>query len=87
MKFKDYKNPTHDHTCHCGTGKTEPHKTGTEGCVRFMVEPPVQYTDGWLVDGQMITDYTLRDQRGYHQHPCGCWSRWPGSTNSLPDET
>jgi hypothetical protein len=43
--------------------------------------------DRWLVDGVDITGYTLREQRGYHQHPCGCWSRSPGSSNSVdPDD-
>ena len=41
----------------------------------------------WIVEGHIITEYTMRHQRGYHQHECGCWSRSPGSTNSLPDET
>lgn len=43
--------------------------------------------DMWIVEGQVITEYTMRHQRGYSQHHCGCWSRWPGSVNSLPDET
>jgi len=58
-----------------------------------MVAPPnpapddPKYGKMWEVDGRVITDYTLRAQRGYHQHKCGCWSRWQGSVNSLPDET
>lgn len=68
----------HDHECYCGTsyigGK---HETGHDGCVRYMTDPP-DLTDG-------TTMYTYKYQRGYHQHPCGCWSRWPGSINSLED--
>ena len=81
--LKDYKS-SHDHDCNCGTGKSTPHKTGTEGCVRYMIEAPIPFEDDyWIVDGRQITDYTLRYQRGYHQHPCGCWSCWPDSSNSL----
>lgn len=82
------------HKCHCGTGRSNPHVIGDEGCVRRMVPSPEPLGkdpdtgfDMWLVDGQLITDYTMRQQRGYHQHECGCWSRSPGSTNSLSDET
>ena len=74
----------HDHTCTCGTGRHTPHETGQDGCVRYLTEAPaVRPDDRWQVDGEEITDYTLRKQRGYHQHPCGCWSRWPGSDNSI----
>lgn len=76
----------HDHSCHCGTASRAPHETGTLGCVRFITESPVHVPpDRWLVDGGEITDFTLRQQRGYHRHPCGCWSRWPGSSNSIED--
>jgi hypothetical protein len=37
----------------------------------------------WLVDGHEITDFTLRQQRGYFQHPCGCWSTHGDSDTSL----
>lgn len=79
----------HSHACHCGTGKPTPHETGTGGCVRTMVEAPIKSLNMsadpycWLVDGRQITDYTLRYQRGYYQHGCGCWSRSPGSVNSI----
>lgn len=74
----------HDHQCSCGTATHTPHETGTCGCVRYMTEAPaVRPDDRWFVDGHEITDYTLRQQRGYHQHDCGCWSRWPGSENSI----
>ena len=74
----------HNHNCHCGTATKTPHTIGKDGCVRRMVEAPVQVSpDRWEVAGHEITDYTLRHQRGYSQHPCGCWSRWPGSENSI----
>lgn len=80
------------HLCHCGTAnKPGVHLTGHCGCKRFMVETPgpvkVEPCDTfwqeWLVDGHQITDFTLKYQRGYFQHDCGCWSRWPGSDNSI----
>jgi hypothetical protein len=64
----------HDHTCYCGTGDSVPHQTGKDGCVRFMTEPP---------DLQKATLFTYIQQRGYHQHPCGCWSRHAESDNSV----
>lgn len=82
----------HDHSCHCGTADVTPHKINTRGCVRFMTAAPepmddlhaeLNAVDRWCVDGQEITGYTMRDQRGYFQHPCGCWSRHEGSTNSI----
>lgn len=73
----------HDHTCNCGTAEGT-HETGTRGCIRFMTEAPAVRPDNrWFVDGEEITDYTLREQRGYYQHDCGCWSRWPGTDNSI----
>jgi len=76
----------HAHICGCGTASQSPHLIGELGCVRFMVKAPRPVScadDRWIVDGQNVTGYTLRDQRGYYQHPCGCWSRSPGSTNSI----
>jgi hypothetical protein len=65
----------HNHICHCGTSKISgQHKIGQAGCVRFMTEPP---------DLQLASLFTYQEQRGYHQHPCGCWSRYPGSDNSI----
>lgn len=66
----------HDHSCHCGTAQTSPHQTGTDGCLRYMCDPPEPKPPETL-------DYPYKQQRGYRQHPCGCWSRWPGSENSL----
>lgn len=66
--------PQHDHRCFCGTTKCVPHEIGRDGCERYMTEPP---------DLTEATLFTYTQQRGYHQHPCGCWSRWPGSVNSL----
>ena len=65
----------HDHTCHCGTSDAgTAHETGHDGCQRFMTGQP---------DFTIASMYNYTVQRGYHQHPCGCWSRWEGSTNSL----
>lgn len=86
----------HDHTCHCAYGKSEPHTIGQDGCVRTLVNAPTIISlsttgdrnyDRWLVDGVDVSWFTLKEQRGYHQHPCGCWSRSPGSFNSVdPDD-
>ena len=81
------------HRCYCGRGNVVPHRVGHVGCKRFMTEAPTPIESGslneneWVVDGVEITDTTLRQQRGYSQHSCGCWSRWAESINSLPDET
>jgi len=80
------------HACHCGTATHTPHDTGRDGCQRIMAAPPKPAPDNkkygkmWEVDGRVITDHTLRLQRGYHQHECGCWSRWQDDANSLPDD-
>lgn len=80
--------------CHCGTATHSPHVVGENGCVRFITDAPQPFADDpelnhpmWLVDGQLITDFTLRQQRGYHQHENGQWSRWGGSVNSISDDT
>lgn len=80
----------HDHKCYCGTATHAPHETATCGCVRFITESPVpsgtHETLGcpmWEVGGRRITDFTLRQQRGYWQHPCGCWSTHGASDNSI----
>ena len=81
------------HLCWCGMSEQTPHEVGKNGCQRFMTTSPEPAGDDpvlgkmWRVDGHVITDYTLRQQRGYSQNDCGCWQRWAGSTNSLPDET
>lgn len=82
--------PTHDHACNCGTATHTPHEIATYGCVRTMTEAPKPAglhdwlkCQMWEVDGHIITDTSLREQRGYWQHPCACWSRSPGSTNSI----
>jgi hypothetical protein len=66
----------HKHTCYCGTGGSTPHEIGTNGCVRFMTDPPE------MLPGETL-DYPYKQQRGYSRHLCGCWSRWPGSENPL----
>lgn len=84
--FKAYKLGCVDnHECYCGMANKTPHEIGKNGCARFMTESPVKSkTEGfWIVGGYEITDYTLRHQRGFAQHDCGCWSRWEGSENSL----
>jgi hypothetical protein len=73
-----------EHLCNCGTGKKAPHRIGEDGCVRFMVAAPIPTSNNmWLADGEPITAGTLHHQRGYDQHPCGCWSCWPGSSNLI----
>jgi len=64
----------HDHTCYCGTGNSVPHKIGKSNCIRFMTEAP---------DLRKATLFAYIQQRGFHRHPCGCWSRYPGSDNSI----
>jgi len=77
------------HMCYCGMASTTPHRISEDGCERYMTESPVPAPDdpklgkSWYVDGYVINDYILTQQRGYHQHECGCWSRWEGSINSL----
>ncbi len=64
--------------CKCG-GMSVEHNIEDPDCFRekVLVNPiPVQNTnDRWIVDGHEITGTTLREQRGYHEHPCGNWSR------------
>lgn len=76
--------------CHCGTSTVEgAHPTGEHGCVRRVVPAPMPFRClttrefRWLVNGALITDYTLRHQRGYHQHPDGRWTSHGSSTNSI----
>jgi len=67
----------HDHKCHCGAfDALHEHETGCPGCYRQMcAQPWPMENDWWIVEGQEITGTSLREQRLYHQHPCGCWSR------------
>lgn len=74
----------HEHSCGCGY--VTPHNVGEGGCLReFAIAPVELNNDWWQVEGKgAITGFSLRDQRGYHQHSCGCWSRSKGgSTNSI----
>lgn len=65
----------HNHICYCGANlKSTGHEIGHNGCQRYMVEPP---------DLTLATLFIYKEQRGYRQHDCGCWSRWIGSSNSL----
>lgn len=68
---------THNHTCHCGADVVYgPHSTGDLKCFREMCAAPERLqNDFWRVEGHEITGYSLREQRLYHQHSCGCWSR------------
>lgn len=79
------------HECQCG-GIDHPHTIGKAGCFRYMTEAPIPAgkhpelgCDTWKMPDEdgAITDFTLRQQRGYHQHECGCWSRSDGSFNSV----
>lgn len=76
----------HDHACNCGTATHTPHVTGENGCVRRIVKTPIEVPlagDRWVVEGHEITGFSMREQRGYHQHPCGCWSSHGSSDNSV----
>ena len=75
------------HECGCGGGvATFPplHTIGSFGYYRYMTTPPKECgthetldCPTWEVGGIAgITDFTLRQQRGYHQHKCGCWSTY-----------
>jgi hypothetical protein len=79
------------HECQCG-GIDHPHTISETGCFRYMTESPILAgkhpelgCDTWKMPDEdgAITDFTLRQQRGYHQHECGCWSRSEGSFNSV----
>lgn len=78
------------HECYCGTATHVPHGIGKSGCQREITSNPDKFGSDletnspmWLVDGQIITEYTLKFQRGYYEHPCGCWSRF-GPDDSSP---
>jgi len=76
--------------CHCG-GIDHQHVINDDGCFREPAPEAPVLSDKtylgenmWTVHGIQITDYTLKHQRLYHQHECGCWSRSKdGSTNSI----
>lgn len=70
------------HLCHCEFAAKTPHVVGDQGCEREMVASPEPFAkdpdtgaEMWVVDGQIITEYTMKHQRIYIQHECGCWSR------------
>jgi hypothetical protein len=76
---------THEHICNCG-GAGLLHDVGHDGCYRQMavISPqPAHGADMWRVDKRVITGYTMREQRGYYQHDCGCWSHLSDSVNSI----
>lgn len=87
--------PTGTIVCHCG-GMEGTHFVGEGSCYREVVPAPVlleeasnDWAERWLVEGSEVTGYTLKQQRLYHHHRDGIWSRpkGGGSINSLPDET
>lgn len=77
-------------SCWCG-GLDYPHHAEDAGCLREVVPAPMVVGGRWLVlgdEGGPITDFTLKQQRGYSKHDCGCWSRprGGGSDNSLHED-
>jgi hypothetical protein len=70
----------HSHACNCCPGVSH-QVEGQDGCRNIMVAAsavPVEYAGGedkWLLPDGVVTGYVMRNQRGYHKHPCGCWSR------------
>jgi hypothetical protein len=76
-----------EHLCHCGLGAGTTHEVGSLGCANVMADTPKELPlDMWHVDGVMITGYTLREQRGYCKHACGCWSRGAYNANSIEED-
>lgn len=81
-----------NHMCACG-GKGSLHVIGADGCFREMTASPTPAgkhaelgCDTWIMPDEdgAITDFTLRQQRGYHRYECGCWSKSSaGSSNSI----
>jgi hypothetical protein len=75
--------------CGCG-GLNKTHHVADLGCYREVVESPTyigQTEKGinmWRVGLHSITEFTLIQQRGYHHHGKGIWSRAKGySENSV----
>lgn len=84
--------------CNCGYGDGENHTIGEGSCARFIVTDPKEiptnrrqiYNPDWFpdnvwvwdIDNYFITEYTLFNQRLYHQHENGLWSR-PKSRDSV----
>lgn len=75
--------------CNCG-GRSGTHRVGVTGCNRKMAEAPQRVTQSpgrpntdWLVPGVgPVSEFTLRQQWGYHQHVCGRWSRFATDDDS-----
>jgi predicted nucleotidyltransferase len=87
------KNCNKEHLCSCGKATHYPHETGKSGCTRRISSiTPIRNAEKvnthqeWQVGDHSVSDYTLKEQRGYRQYECGCWTRARESTNSLPDE-
>ena len=78
--------------CNCG-GMHREHLIGEGDCYRVLVSaerhPKPAGAGKWIVDGDIITETTLLEQRMYCCHNTGEWSKVKGhfSSNSLPDET
>lgn len=65
--------------CTCG-GSERVHKVGDRNCLREKVlikpRPFPKFEDKWILEhDEVVTGTTLREQRGYHQHRGGSWSR------------
>lgn len=83
-------NSGHKHSeCFC-YGAKPGHNVGDEGCYYEMVPDPIPAPphengyDMWDTQiGGIITDFSLKQQRGYTRLKCGCWIAWKESCNSL----
>ncbi len=79
--------------CHCG-GINGEHSIGDPKCYRIeclLCEEPIKLPEFYmnkpmyLVNNNVITEFTLKHQRMYSQHKDGRWSmlKIPDSSNSL----
>ena len=75
------------HECTCGaySGDDSPHLLGISNCANTLCDAPLRAPDRdgmrfWWTSAMddnphgPVTEYTLMFQRGFQQHPCGCWS-------------
>lgn len=78
--------------CHCGGGARTPHSVGVDKCFRYHVTDHSELPRNFRIDDRgflildvgtnTITDYTLKQQRGYSEDKCGNWTR-PKSKDSV----
>ena len=65
-------------TCCCG-GSTLHHKLGSPHCFREWVNDEIirkiHDKDEYVLNGETLTETSLKDQRGYYLHKNGKWSR------------